>query len=130
MNDSISNGLKITFLLHALIAGLVGIQHLFFPRIWTDLAGMQIFETVTWRLLGAALIAFATSSWLSFRESEWSRVRIVVILEIVWSGLGAAVILWGILQEGLAPLEWVNVVLLLVFALIFLYFSMKKKTSH
>jgi hypothetical protein len=117
--QKITSGLKTTFLIHAIISGLVGLQHLIAPRIWTDLAGMQIAETVTWRLIGAALLGFALSSWLAYRAGTWSRVRIVVLMEILWSTLGALVIAWGIIFEGLPPLEWVNVALLVAFALAF-----------
>ncbi|MGD2039341.1 MAG: hypothetical protein PVH11_00855 [Anaerolineae bacterium] len=118
-DQDITSGLRILFLFHAIIAGLVGLQHLVAPRVWTDLAGMVITETVTWRLIGAALVGFAVSSWLAYRETAWARVRIIVIMEIVWSVLGALVILWGILFEGLPSLEWLNVVLLAGFAAAF-----------
>jgi hypothetical protein len=80
---------------------------------------MEIAETVTWRLIGAALVGFAVSSWLAHRETDWARIRIIVLMEIVWSILGALVILWGILFEGLPPLEWLNVILLASFAAAF-----------
>ncbi|MDX1744876.1 MAG: hypothetical protein R3324_02965, partial [Halobacteriales archaeon] len=89
------------------------------PRVWTDLAGMQIVETVTWRLIGAALIAFAVSSWLASKEAVWTRVRTLVVMEAVWSVVAAATITWGLLVEGLAPLEWLNVAILAGFAVAF-----------
>jgi hypothetical protein len=50
-------------------------------------------------------------------------------MEIVWSVLGAMVILWGILFEGLAPLEWLNVILLIGFAMAFsILFSKSRST--
>ena len=122
MNEEITRGLKITFLVHAVIAGVVGVQHLLAPRLWTDLAGMAITETVTWRALGAALIGFAVSSGLAYRQARWAAVRIVVIMEIVWSVLGALVLVWGIMAEGLPPLEWLNAGLLALFGLAFAVF--------
>ena len=116
-------GLRITFLLHAVIGSLVGFQHLLAPRLWTDLAGLQIAETVTWRLIGAALIGFALGSWLAYRETDWDRVQIVVIMQIAWSVLGALVIAWGIVLESLPPLEWLNATLLVVFALAFAFWG-------
>lgn len=107
--------LRLVFLAHCIIAGLVGVQHLLAPRIWTDLAGIAISETTTWRLIGAALVAFAVSSAMAFRARDWASVRIVVAMEVAWSVLGAAVITWGILVENLPPLEWLNVGLLLLF---------------
>lgn len=112
-------GLRTTFLVHALVAGLVGVQHLLVPRLWTDLAGITIAETVTWRVIGAALVAFAVSSWLAAGEASWARVRTLVVMEVVWSLVAAATITWGILFEGLAPLEWLNVATLAAFAVAF-----------
>ena len=122
-------GLRITFLAHSLVGGLVGLQHLLSPRLWTDLAGMDIAETVTWRLIGAALIGFAVASWLAYREPVWQRVRIIVVMDMVWSALGALVILWGILFEGLPPLEWLNVILLAAFAVAFTVFYVRRRAS-
>jgi hypothetical protein len=122
------SGLKIVFMLHFIIAGAVGLQHLLIPRVWTDMAGIEITETVTWRLIGAALLAFAVSSLLATREVVWERVRILVIMEILWSFLAALVIVWGTLVEGLPPLEWVNVVLLSLFGGIFSVFYLKMKS--
>lgn len=129
MDQRISPGLKTTFLANAVIGGLVGLQHLLVPRVWTDLAGIEISETVTWRVIGAALIGFAVSSWLAYREEAWDRVRIVVLMQIVWSALGALVILWGILFEGLPPLEWVNLVILAAFAVAFAVFGSRRRAT-
>ncbi|MFZ0390896.1 MAG: hypothetical protein WAN36_10600 [Calditrichia bacterium] len=130
MNNEMTSGLKITFLLHSLISGLVGFQHLFFPRIWTGLAGMEITETVTWRLIGAALLAFSVSSWMAFKEDNLNRVRIIILMEMVWSFLGAGIILWGISAEGLPEMEWVNVILLLLFGILFtLYYVRSRKSA-
>lgn len=97
----------------------MGAQHLVFPGFWTDLTGMEMAGTVAWRLIGATLLALAVSSWLAAGEREWARVRIVVVLEVLWSGLAAMVIAWGILAEGLPPLEWVNAGAVGAFALAF-----------
>ncbi|MDQ4076251.1 MAG: hypothetical protein M3220_08390 [Chloroflexota bacterium] len=56
-------------------------------------------------------------------------MRIVVIMEIVWSALGALVILWGILFEGLAPLEWLNVLILSGFAIAFALFLRRMRAA-
>jgi len=127
MSTNIPVGLKVTFLLHGIISGLVGIQHVLFPKVWTDLAGMEISETVTWRLIGAALVAFSISSFLAYREVIWEKVRILIIMESVWSFFGGLVIIWGILYEGLAMLEWLNVIVLAYFAFVFTYFLVKMR---
>lgn len=132
MNDQrIPSGLKTTFLIHFIVAGLVGLQHVFVPRWWTDLVGMDITITVTWRVIGAAVLALAVSSWLAYNEDVWEQVRIVVILEIVWSVLGALVIMWGIFAEGAPLLEWLNVAILACFAAVFaFYFGKMSRTDR
>ncbi len=122
--------LRLAFQVHALVAGLVGAQHLVLPRLWTDLAGMAIQETVTWRLIGAALLAMAVSSVLAAGERTWERVRILVILEVIWSALAAVVITWGILAEGLPPLEWVNAVTVAGFAVAFAWGYRAARKPH
>lgn len=129
MDERPPSGLKATFLAHSIISGLVGLQHIVAPRWWTDLTGMEITITVTWRVMGAALIGFAVSSWLAYREESWKRVQIVVIMEIVWSILGALVIAWGIMVEGIPPLEWLNVSLLACFAALFTTFLLRKRAA-
>ena len=126
----IQPGLKNTFQAHFVITGAVGLQHLFFPRWWTELAGIEITATVTWRVIGAALVALAVSSWLSHREELWARVRIIVLMEIVWSFLCALVIIWAILAEGTPPLEWLNVALLVTFGVLFTYYFFNQGTAH
>lgn len=115
----IAPGLRTTFRAHALVAGVVGVQHLLLPRVWTDLAGIQIAETVTWRVIGAALVAFAAGSWVASREATWARVRPVVVVHVTWSVVAAATITWGLFFEDLAALEWLNVAVLVSFAVAF-----------
>lgn len=122
-------GLRLTFLTHFTVAGLVGLQHLIAPRVWTELAGIEISETVTWRLIGAALVAFAASSWMAYRAQDWSTVKIVVAMEIVWCVLGSAVIIWAIMVDGVPPLEWLNVGLLVVFAAAFSIFWLRARSA-
>lgn len=128
-NQRIPSGLKTTFLVHFIIAGLVGLQHLLVPRWWTDLAGMDITITVTWRVIGAAVVALAVSSWLAYKEDIWERVRIIVIMEIVWSVIGALVIVWGILIENALLLEWINVAVLAGFAAVFAFYFSKMRAN-
>lgn len=119
MDQRVTPSLRRLFLAHFIIAALVGLQHLFAPRWWTDLPGTEINETVTWRLIGAALVALAIGSWIGYRESNWGSVRVVVIVEIIWSYLGALVIFWGLAFENLPPLEWIPALLLAGFAAAF-----------
>jgi hypothetical protein len=125
MDKQISSGLKTTFLIHFVVAGIFGLVLL----LWGNLAGLEIVKTAIYRLVGAALLGFAASSWLAYKETVWERVRIVVQMEIVGSALGALVILWGLAFEGLPPLEWMNVVILAGFAIAFAFFYSRARAA-
>lgn len=128
-DQRISSGLKTTFFTHFIITSFVGIQHILAPRWWTDLAGMEITITVTWRIIGAGVIGFAVSSFLAYKAEFWEQVRIVVIMEIIWSVIAALVIIWGIFIEEVPPLEWLNVGLLICFAFLFTFHFMKMRAN-
>ena len=129
MDKQISSGLKTTFLIHFVVAGIFGLVLLLVPRMWGNLAGLEIVKTAIYRLVGTALLGFAASSWLAYKETVWERVRIVVQMEIVGSALGALVILWGLAFEGLPPLEWMNVVILAGFAIAFAFFYSRARAA-
>jgi hypothetical protein len=129
LDKQISSGLKTTFLIHFVVAGIFGLVLLLVPRMWGNLAGLEIVKTAIYRLVGAALLGFAASSWLAYKETVWERVRIVVQMEIVGSALGALVILWGLAFEGLPPLEWMNVVILAGFAIAFAFFYSRARAA-
>ena len=123
--QSVPGGLRTTFLLSFVIGGVVGLQHLLAPRLWTDLAGIAVTDTVLWRLVGAAVLGYAVGAGLAWREKTWPRVRIAAAMHAAWSALGAAVIAWGIVYEGLPPLEWLNVGILAAFAAAFSFYLLQ-----
>lgn len=125
--DRLPEGLRRTFVAHAWVAGVVGLQHLLAPRLWTDLAGMRIDETTTWRLIGAALVALAIGSVVATRATAWPRVELLVLTNLAWGAFGSIVIAWGVLVEGLPPLEWLNVVALASFTAAFAVFGARAR---
>ena len=122
MEKQIPYGLKITFLVHVIVAGIFGLVFLLIPEMFGGMMGAPIKEPSTFRLLGAALVAFAASSWFAYRETMWERVKIVVQMEIVWTILGVLATLYGLIFEGLPAGDWMNVVILGAFAVAFIFF--------
>jgi len=121
MEKSISSGLRTTFLVHA-IAGLVlGLAYLLIPDMVGSMLNWDMSDPA-YRLLGAALLALGVSSWLAYKAGVWGEVKIVVQLEVVWTVLGALVVLWGLLTGVFPPIGWANFALLAIFAIAFGYF--------
>ena len=128
MEKQISSGLKTTFLVHFIVGLAFGLIYLLIPEAWGNLISWPILEPTVYRLVGAAMLGFATSSWLAYRETAWEKVKIVVQMEIVWTTLGALVMLWGLIFAGLPAFGWVNTVILAGFAAAFsaFYFRQEK----
>jgi hypothetical protein len=90
------------------------------------LVNWPVQEPAAYRLIGAAILGFAASSWLAHRETAWERVKIVVLMEMVWTILGTLVMLWGLIFAGLPAVGWLNAVILAAFAVAFSVFYFRK----
>jgi len=126
METRISPALKNTFLLHAIVATLFGFVYLLIPGWLGKLINWPMQEVEAYRLLGAAILGFGTSSWLAYRENTREAVIVVVRMELVWTGLGTLVMLYGVLLADLPAFTWVNIVILAAFAVLFSVFYPRK----
>ena len=122
MEKEISRGLRITFLIHFILAVIFGLIFLLIPGLWGKLTGWSVQEPVIYRLMGAAMLGFGTSSWFSYRETAWEKVKIVVQMEIVWPILGTLVFLWGMIFAGLPVIGWLYTVIFAGFSIAFTVF--------
>jgi uncharacterized protein YjeT (DUF2065 family) len=127
MDKSISSGLKTTFLIHCIVAVVFGLIFLFVPQVWGNLAGVQIKEHNMYRMLGAAILALGLSSWLAFQATKWESVRILVLTEILWTALGAAITLYYLFRWSYPPLYWLIAILMVGFAVLFTVFYFQNK---
>ena len=93
---------------------------------WGVMAGVPLKEPETFRLVGAGLLAFATSSALAYRQKSWEKVKIVVIMEIVFGVLSTLAMIWGLITGALPVSDWMNVVVLGGFAVAFIIFYFRK----
>jgi hypothetical protein len=127
VEKQIPYGLKITFLVHFVVALVFGLVFLLIPEMFGGMMGASIKEPSTFRLLGAALVAFAASSWFAYKESMWERVKIVVQMDIVGAILGVLAMLYGLIFEGLPAGDWMNVVIYGAFAVAYTFFYSRRR---
>ena len=126
MEKQITPGLKYTFLVHGIMMTIFALTYIFFPVLWGDLTGClskqvpQIF-----RLFGTAILGYAISSFLSYRETSWDKVKIVHQMECVITVLFPIVILLALLFWGLPAIGWMSFVVMSIFALAFNYYYFK-----
>lgn len=126
MEKRISTGLKTTFLVHLIVGGIFGLIYLLIPDVWGDFVGWPIQDPTVYRLLGAAILGYAASSWWAYQAGVWEKVKIVVQMEIVWTLLATLVMLWGLFFAGAPLFGWVTVVIMGGFAIAYIVFYLRE----
>jgi hypothetical protein len=139
MEKTISNGLRNTFLAHSILSAILGLVLYVIPgRLLTWLGwipenyevmvgsiavstpGTFLVDPIITRVLGAALLALALSSFLGWRAKQYQEVSILVPLEFVFCVLALIAFLVRIATLGLSipVIGWVLIVILLGFAMV------------
>ena len=93
MESSISSGLKTTFLVHSLVAAVLGVLYLAVPAWFGDTVGWPAAQPFDHQVIGTVFLAFAAGSALASREKYWERVKVLVQLHLVWTVLASLLIL-------------------------------------
>jgi hypothetical protein len=122
MKDNISKLLKLTFLIHFFVAVIFGLVFTVLVEFYVDFVGWPYQDFITGRVLGAVFLGFAAASLLSWRETKWESVKIVVQMEIVWLAIGIAVHIWAMLTDVFIFMLYVQAVILIFFLAAFIYF--------
>jgi hypothetical protein len=118
--------LKYTFLIHAIIAFLIGAPLLLGPGHFLILLGWLQIDSMLSRVLGAALLGLAWSSWRGWQATEKSQVTTLLELEAIFTVLGAAGLLRELVVAYFPPIYWLLFALLAVFAAVWVIFRFKK----
>lgn len=121
----VSKVLKITFLVHFVVAVILGFFYLFLPDEFVAWFSWPYSDPVAIRLLGAAFLGLGISSALGSRESDWEKVKIVVVMEIVWLAVAFVVMLLSVIiaGTGLGGLLFVFISVAFLGLFIFSYFQ-------
>ena len=91
MKENVSKLLKLTFLIHFFVSVIFGLLFTVLVELYVGVIGWPYLDPVTGRVLGAVFLGLAAASLLSWRETKWESVKIVVQMEIVWLIIGTAV---------------------------------------
>jgi hypothetical protein len=124
-----SQGLKATFLVHVIVVLVFGVPLFFAPAQYEAIANWEPIEPAIARTLGAMLLALAVSSWMGYRATRWSEVRIVVAQEIGFTVLGTVASLYEALGPGAPTMIWLNIAVLAIFCVFWMYFFRKESSQ-
>ncbi|MGB9724504.1 MAG: hypothetical protein ACP5OO_10195 [Chloroflexia bacterium] len=114
-------GFRYVFLLHMIVAGVVGLLLLIVPGRVLPWVNWEDVAPITSRLLGAALVALAWGSFRSLLAGGWREAAFVAEMGAVSSFLACAGLLRHLIQPGRWSLTaWIALAVFAVFGFAFL----------
>lgn len=119
---NMSNGLRTTFWLHALVAIIFGLGYIFLPDFVTGLFNIELGDPFIAQLYGAATIALGVSSILAAMSRTFERVDIVLQMEVVYTLLAVLGGLYAIFFAQGSAMLWLGVAIFAIFLLAFGYY--------
>ncbi|RPI82229.1 MAG: hypothetical protein EHM41_18845 [Chloroflexi bacterium] len=126
MQNHLLTGLRTVFWIHIIVGFIFGLAFLLIPAQALGLYGWPEMDPYFPRLVGAAILSFAASSWFALQANTWNRVKLIVQTEIVWTTLATITMIWGMLSEDLPAITWLNVIIMAAFAVAFTYYYMQE----
>jgi hypothetical protein len=152
MDDQMSPGLRILFLVHAIVAAVVGLPLFIAPgsfltfvgwrpemvdlppewgipaELGLQIPGTTFVDPVVTRILGAAMIALAISSFLGWRSSNWGEVKNIVVLEVVFCVLSVIAIVFTMVRSNfeMPVFGYVTATIFALFAVAWVWFLWRR----
>lgn len=125
MKDQTSKGLRIAILVYTIYSAIYGLLHVLFPEI----TGPK--DPAIERVFGAAVLAFALGAGLAYLERAWDRVKIMILMQVVWMALYTIGMAWGILDGGITaealPLMIIGAVFAILLATLYVREELLKR---
>jgi len=122
-----SKSLKYTFLIHVVVSLIFGAALLLAPGRTLGLFGWAPVDPLISRLLGAALLALAWSSYRGWGASSYEQVSVLVEMEVIFTMFGSLGLLRHLIKAWYPWYVWFVFAVLLVFAIAWTYHLWKKE---
>ena len=121
-----SKSLNYTFLIHAIVSLVYGVLMLVIPGRFLGLFGWEPIDPLISRLLGAAMVALAWSSFRGWQATDRTQVDTLIEMEVVFTVLGCLGLLRHLVKDYFPYYIWLNFAVLLLFAIAWIYHLVKK----
>ncbi len=112
-----SKALKYTFIVHIVVAVVFGVPLLLLPGRFLELFGWAPVDPLLSRVLGAALLAQAWSSFRVSMGADAATVMLLLEVNIVFAALSAIGFLRHLLFANYPPMVWFVFALFVVFTI-------------
>jgi hypothetical protein len=122
-----SKALRTTFLIHAIVAVLSGAAMLLSPGRFLKALGWAPIDLIISRLLGAALLGMAWSSFRGWRAGTWADVAILIELEAAFTILACVGLLRHLLFFRYPLIVWLVFAIFAVSAAAWSYFLLRNR---
>ena len=122
MVKEISKPLELTLLIHFILGIIIGFIFLFIPDVYCELVGYNITDKGTFRLIGAASLSLSFGSFLAYRSKEWEKVKLIILIELIWLISATGAMLYWIIFENGPIAGWVIEIMFILFLIAFVYF--------
>lgn len=123
-----SNGLRTTFWLHAIVAVLFGLGYLFVPDFVTGFFKFQPVDPFILNLYGAVTLALGFSSILAALSVTFERVDILLKMEVAYTLMAVLVCLYSIFVNNAPAMTWVATAIFAVFLALFGYYYLATRS--
>ena len=122
MSPEVLKSLKITLLVQLLIFVVFGFFYTFLVDYVQFIGGWPNLDHTASRFIGVIFLSFAFVLFLVYRESDFEKIELIIILDILIMILGAIVQLVGVFLDLTGWAGWFNFALQIAFFVGLLYF--------
>ena len=122
-----SKSLRYTFLIHVVVSLIFGAALLLAPGRTLGIFGWAPIDPLISRLLGAALLALAWSSYRGWGASSYEQVSVLVEMEVIFTVFGSVGLLRHLIKAWYPWYVWFVFAVLVVFAIAWTYHLWKKE---
>ncbi|MFW9771640.1 MAG: hypothetical protein ACFFFB_04220 [Candidatus Heimdallarchaeota archaeon] len=127
MPTQILKGLKIILLLELAVWVVFGVFFTFFIHTFADWIDWPVTDPTAGRYIGVIFLSFAFITFIAYREKDWERIELFIILDVIICISGGIIQLLGIFLDGTGWAGWLFFAIQMVFFVLVLYFYIQQQ---
>ncbi|MFX0032510.1 MAG: hypothetical protein ACFE8E_11755 [Candidatus Hodarchaeota archaeon] len=127
MPTEVLKGLKIVLILQLVTWLVFGIFFTFFVQTFADWIDWPIVDPTAGRYIGVIFLSLAFISFIAFREKDWEKIELFIILDVILCITGGIIQLLGVFLDNTGWAGWLFFAIQMVFFVLVLYFYIQQQ---